>query len=94
MAGLKWFDSPRRGPLRSHRTAETMRLRLEKITSTPSGLVCGVQIRGPKDTWLRFAILTIPFDQIPATVLDDYWRWTDREERDVQRDEALPLNWA
>ena len=71
-----------------------MKLRLEKITSTPSGLVVGVQVRGPADTWIRFAILSIPFDQIPHTVTDDYWKWIDRDEKEIEADLALPLNWG
>ena len=71
-----------------------MRLRLEKIASTPSGLVMGVSVRGPKDSWIRFAILNVPYGEIPPSVVDEYWNWMDRYEREVDTDLALPLDWG
>lgn len=71
-----------------------MKLRLEKIATTPSGLVMGVQVRGPRDSWLRFAILTVPYSEIPLHVIDEYWEWLDRDEREVNLDVALPLDWG
>lgn len=71
-----------------------MRLRLEKISSTPSGLVMGVQIQGPKEAWIRFAILNVPFGEIPPDVVDEYWKWMDRDERAVEADLSLPLDWG
>lgn len=71
-----------------------MKLRLEKISSTPSGLVMGVQIRGPRDSWVRFAILSVPYADIPPSVVDEYWSWMDRDERDVAAELTLPLEWG
>lgn len=71
-----------------------MRLRLDKIAPTPSGLVCGVAVQGPKNSWLRFAILQVPFESIPPEFLMNYTAWLDRGEIDLDRDEALPLDWA
>ena len=71
-----------------------MKIRLDQITSTPKGMVMGVQIRGPKDSWLRFAILEVPFDSIPAYVIDDYWEWMSRKERPEDLDAPLPLDWG
>jgi hypothetical protein len=68
-----------------------VKIRLDQIATTPSGLVMGVQVRGPGDSWLRFAILDVPYQQIPRHVVEDYWRWLDRDERVEDLDDALPL---
>lgn len=71
-----------------------MRLLVDTITSSPSGLVLGVQVRGPKDSWLRFAVVEVPWPLIPPHVLDDYWAWADRDERLDLVDDALPMDWG
>lgn len=71
-----------------------MKIRLDQMTSTPSGLVMGVQIHGPKDSWIRFGVLEVPFGSVPKYVLDDYWRWLDRDERPVDLDTPLALDWG
>jgi hypothetical protein len=70
-----------------------VRLRLDKITSTPRGLVMGVQVRGPKDSWVRFAKLEVPWSEVPQHVVDDWWKWHDHDEIEVDLDVALPLDW-
>lgn len=71
-----------------------MNLLVDTITSTPSGLVLGVQVRGPQDAWLRFALIDIPWSSIPDYVMDDYWKWIDRDERLDQVDTPIPMDWA
>lgn len=71
-----------------------MRLRLEKIVPTSTALVCGVQIFGPEDSWVKFGILQIPFDVLEARLLEAIWAYQDREEKDVVKDEALNLDWS
>lgn len=71
-----------------------MRLRLEKIVPTSTALVCGVQIRGPEDSWIKFAILQIPYDTLEVSILDAIWRYQDREERADDLDAPLPLDWG
>lgn len=71
-----------------------MRLQVDKITSTPSGLVMGVKVHGPGNAWLKFAILTVPWEVVPPSVVDDYWGWADRDEREVDLDEPLNLDWG
>lgn len=51
-------------------------------------------MQGPKNSWLRFAILQVPFESIPPEFLMNYTAWLDRGEIDLDRDEALPLDWA
>lgn len=68
-----------------------MKVRLDQMTSTPSGLVMGVQIRGPKDSWIRFAVLEVPWESVPRYVIDDYWSWADRDEI-VSKLEDVPLD--
>ena len=71
-----------------------MRVRLNAITSTPSGFRCGVQIHGPKDSWVRFGILEIPFESVTEECWHDWWKWNDRDERDVDLDAPLPMDWG
>ena len=66
-----------------------MKLRLEQIASTRSGLVCGVHIKGPKDSWVRFALLEIPWASISQEVIAEYYHWYDRDERDYEEDTPL-----
>ena len=73
-----------------------MKVRVDKITSTPNGLVMGLQIRGPADSWLRFALLEVPWSSLtPEDVARAYAYW-DREREDVEDDEylTLPLDWS
>lgn len=37
----------------------------------PSGLQIGVTIRGPEDSWVRFALLRLPWHQIDLKVLSE-----------------------
>jgi hypothetical protein len=71
-----------------------MKLRFQQITSTPLGLRMGVQIHGPKDSWVRFGVLEVPWGEIPPTVVDEYWKYMDRDERAYDVDQALPLDYA
>ena len=71
-----------------------MKIRLEKIVPTPSGLVCGVLVHGPKDSWLRFALLEIPFDSLGDECLQAYWDWQSREPRDLAEDTPLAFDWG
>jgi len=71
-----------------------MKVRLDKISPTPSGLVCGVLVHGPKDSWVRFAILEVPFAAIDPAVIQQYWEWTQKEERDDHEDTPLAFDWA
>lgn len=70
-----------------------MRLRLEQMTSTPSGLVMGVQIRGPKDSWIRFAVLEVPWDSVPRYVMDDYYKWESRASVGEDQGEPTLMDW-
>jgi len=71
-----------------------MRLRLEKISTSPSGLVLGVQVIGPKEAWIRFALLQVPWADVPLFAIEEYWAWADRLEREIDRDSPLPLDWG
>jgi predicted nucleotidyltransferase len=57
-------------------------------------MVMGVCIAGPKDSWIRFAVLEVPWDAIPKYVMDDYWAWLDRDEREIDLDTPLALDWS
>jgi len=70
-----------------------MKIRLDQMTSTPKGMTMGVQIRGPKDSWLRFAVLEVPWESVPSYVLDDYWAWKDKAERTTDLDIPLMSDW-
>jgi hypothetical protein len=72
-----------------------MKVRVDKILSLPSGLVCGLAICGPKDSWVRFAKIEIPWAEVPRTLVEDYWVWLDRDERnDISIEEDTPLDWG
>jgi hypothetical protein len=71
-----------------------VRLKLELMTTTPQGLVMGVQIHGPKDSWLRFGVLEVPWESVPRYVVDDYYKWYDRDSRFEESDVPLPLDFA
>jgi hypothetical protein len=71
-----------------------MKLRLDQMTSTPQGLVMGVQIRGPKDSWIRFAVLEVPWESVPRYVVDDWWRWKDAQTGEDWADLPLPFDLA
>lgn len=77
-----------------HRKAVTVKIRLEKAAPSPSGLVLGVSVHGPRDSWIRFALLEVPYSELPATLVDDYWSWADRDSREWDDDDALPLDWG
>lgn len=70
-----------------------MKLRLQKATSTPTGLVMGVQIRGPRDSWVRFAVLEVPWEHVPGAFVQDYLHWSEVEDLDYGAEEPLPLDW-
>lgn len=71
-----------------------MKVRLDKMTPTPSGLVMGVLVHGPKDSWVRFALLEVPFDSIPEDFVNLYWEWSQKEERRDDEDTPLAFEWA
>lgn len=65
-----------------------MKVRVDTINSSPSSLFLGVQIHGPRDSWLRFAEIEIPFSQIPWETV-----WQIREHWELRipegQDESL-----
>lgn len=71
-----------------------MKIDLEQVQTSPTSLRLGVVIRGPKDSWMRFAILDVPFAQIPSWCIDDYWAWLDRRETADVVDDPLPIDFA
>lgn len=71
-----------------------MRISLDGMTTSPQGIHCGVIIRGPKDSWVRFAVLDVPWESIPEDLVEAYWRWTDRDEIADAADEPLALDWG
>lgn len=71
-----------------------MKVRLDKISPTPSGLVCGVCVLGPKHSWIRFALLQVPYESIPPEFLQNYTAWLDRGELDIDRDTPMEFDWA
>lgn len=72
-----------------------MKLRLDKMASTPKGLVVGVQIHGPKDSWLRFGLLEIPWDSVEDSIVEQYLAWKDKDERLDQLDTPMLFeDWA
>lgn len=71
-----------------------MKLRLEKITSTHSGLVMGVQIHGPKDSWIRFGLLEVPWSCVDENLLDAFYVWRQCEDRELVEDTPLAFDWA
>lgn len=70
-----------------------MKVRLSQATTSPNGLVFGVQIHGPRDSWVRFGILEVPWESVPPEALVRYTAWLDRDERLPLEDEPLPLDW-
>lgn len=71
-----------------------MKVRLDKVSPTPSGLVMGVLVHGPKDSWVRFALLEVPWASLDPSLIDAYWEWSQKEERDEQEDTPLAFDWA
>jgi len=71
-----------------------MKVKLDKVPSTPSGLVMGVLIHGPKDSWVRFAILEVPWEMVTEQVILEYWKYKDRDEREIDYDIPLDLGWT
>lgn len=53
----------------------------------------GVQIRGPKDSWLRFAVLEVPWESVPEWVVKDYEAWKRQDRTQHLLETALPLHW-
>lgn len=47
-----------------------MEVRIDRIVVTPSGIRLGLQIFGPKDSWLKFATVLLPADRIPWRDID------------------------
>ena len=85
--------SPRRGPI-IHRKGETVKIRLQQITPSPNGLCMGVQIHGPRDSWVRFGLLEVPWSEVPQSVIDAWWAYQDRDERVPCEDTPLALDWS
>lgn len=71
-----------------------MKIRLEKAAPSPNGLICGVSVHGPRDSWIRFAVLHIPYAEFPPGMVDAYWAWADRDEREFDVDVPLELDWG
>lgn len=53
-----------------------------------------VQIRGPKNSWIRFGILEVPYSEIPEDALAAYWIWHDRDSAAEDLEVPLPLDWS
>lgn len=47
-----------------------MEVRVDKIVTSPSGIWLGLQILGPRRSWVRFAKVLVPADRIPWRELD------------------------
>lgn len=47
-----------------------MEAKVDKIVVTPQGIWFGLQITGPKGSWVRFARLLVPADTIPWQEID------------------------
>jgi len=71
-----------------------VKITVEQITPLPQGLVMGCQVRGPKDSWVKFVLVRVPYAEIPPSAIDAYWKWWDRDERELDEDQALPLDWG
>jgi hypothetical protein len=69
-----------------------MKVRVQEIHPTPSGLVMGVQIRGPKDSWVRFAQVEVPWASVGLPVIEAWQRWYDAEMAREQEDLDVPLD--
>jgi len=51
-----------------------MKLRLEQVTASPTSLVLGVVIEGPKEAWIRFAVLSVPYERVPYAAIERMMR--------------------
>lgn len=95
VAGPSQVRPPKGARLERWKAAVGVKVRVDKILSLPQGLVLGLSVHGPKDSWVRFAKLEVPWSEVPKNAIEDYWSWADRDERnDPQQDEALPLDWG
>lgn len=57
-----------------------MEVNVDKIVVTPSGIWFGLQIHGPKKSWVRFAKVLVPADTIPWADIDALRsRWLSTE---------------
>lgn len=71
-----------------------MKITVDTITSTPSGLVLGCVIHGPGGAWIRFALADIPYGKISSA---DLLRGLAYKAYDCgvdDRDDVLPLDWG
>jgi hypothetical protein len=50
-----------------------------------------VRVAGPKDSWIRFAVLEIPFDQIPRGLFEAFWAWEEQQRMETLEDLDEPL---
>lgn len=46
-----------------------MLIRLEQVTASPSALHLGCVIEGPKRAWVRFAVVSVPYEMIPYSAV-------------------------
>lgn len=70
-----------------------MKIRVVQVTSTSQGLVLGLQVRGPRDSWVKFGLVEVPWREVPNHVIDDFWKWHDRDEIVSDIETPLPLDW-
>ena len=73
-----------------------MKMRVTEILPTPSGLVLGVQVRGPKDSWLKFAQLEVPWESVDRSVIEAWSAFYERQRAREIEDLDVPIeyDWA
>jgi hypothetical protein len=70
-----------------------MKVTVDTVTSTPKGLVLGVQLWGPADSWVRFAKVEIPWRLVGERDMAEFYAYLDRERVEDEEDglqEVLP----
>lgn len=70
-----------------------MKITVEQITSDPPFLRIGVVIHGPKDSWMRFALLRLDFKALPSELPRQILERRALEVGEDFEDDALPLDW-
>jgi hypothetical protein len=70
-----------------------MEVQIEAITSTPTHLRISMLIRGPKQSWIRFAEAVVPIRDVPFLVIRDLLNaaGTVSPEGVLSEDDELPL---
>lgn len=67
-----------------------MDITVDTITSSPSSLRLGLVVRGPSNSWVRFAQVEIPFTTIPFETIRDLLLRDSTHDVEKELDDAFP----